>query len=55
MFGITRLTEEERKEHIRVKRIQELHKLIIKESLVRRTSLTKAEAYAEELDILNKG
>ena len=27
MFGITKLTEEERTTHIRVKRIQELHKL----------------------------
>jgi|TARA_R110000850_G_scaffold176448_1_gene302419 hypothetical protein len=55
MFGMTVLTPEEKKEHIRVKRIQKLHKLIMEESLVRRTSLTKAEAYTEELDILNKG
>jgi hypothetical protein len=55
MFGITKLTEEERKAHIRVKRIQELQKLITSESLVRKTSLTKAEAYTEELDILNQG
>tara|TARA_R110000782_G_scaffold80709_2_gene159606 strand:- start:590 stop:757 length:168 start_codon:yes stop_codon:yes gene_type:complete len=54
MFGITKLTEEERTTHIRVKRIQELHKLIIGESLVRKNSLTKAEAYTKELDILNK-
>jgi hypothetical protein len=55
MFGITLLTAEEKKDHIRIKRIQELQNLITKESFVRRASLTKAEAFTQELDILNKG
>ncbi len=55
MFGMTILTVEEKKEHIRVKRIHELQNLITKESFVRRASLTKSEAFTQELDILNKG
>jgi len=54
MFGITRLTPQEKKEHLRVKRISELVVLINKESLSRSVSLAKAEAYNKELNILTK-
>jgi|TARA_R110000822_G_scaffold105518_2_gene233334 hypothetical protein len=52
MFGMTLLTIEEKKEHIRVKRIHELQNLINKEGVVRSTSLIKAESYTAELEVL---
>jgi hypothetical protein len=55
MFGMTLLTVEEKKEHIRVKRVHELQNLINKEGLVRSDSLNKAEAYTKELEVLNEG
>tara|TARA_R110000851_G_C12877684_1_gene545663 strand:+ start:26 stop:193 length:168 start_codon:yes stop_codon:yes gene_type:complete len=55
MFGMTVLTPEEKKEHIRVKRIKELQTLIDKEGFERSVSLSRAEAYTKELDILNQG
>jgi hypothetical protein len=54
MFGITLLTETEKKEHIRIKRINQLQSLIEKEGAVRRLSLSKAEAYTKELDTLTQ-
>ena len=54
MFGITRLTAEEKREHTKLKRIVTLEVLINKESLVRATSLAKAEVYTQELDRITK-
>lgn len=54
MFGITRLTVEEKTEYTRIKRIKELEGLINKESLTREASLEKASLYSKELDTLTK-
>jgi|TARA_R110000822_G_scaffold157778_2_gene297450 hypothetical protein len=53
MFGITKLTPEEKTEHTRIKRVAELISLINKEGLVRSESLAKAEAYTQELDVIS--
>ena len=54
MFGITKLTPEEKTEHTRIKRVAELISLINKEGLVRSESLAKAEVYTQELDVITK-
>lgn len=55
MFGYTKLTEEEKAEHARNRRLAELASLIEKEGAVRAESLIKAQSYQEELDKLSGG
>lgn len=52
MFGITRLTPQEKKEHLRVKRVSALEHMLYEESAKRAESLAKADAYNKELDVL---
>jgi len=54
MFGLTRLTIEEKAEHDKAKRIDELQQLIYAESSLRQESLSKAMAYTQELDGLTQ-
>ena len=55
MFGITRLTPEEKAEHTRLKRINELQELLKKETEARQESLAKSEKLRDELEDLVKG
>lgn len=54
MFGITRLTPEEKAEHTRLKRISELKSLLEKETKIRQDSLAKSEELRDELEDLVK-
>ena len=52
MFGITKLTPEEKAAHDKKKRIAELETLSHKEGVLRDESLKRAKAYQEELTLL---
>ena len=50
MFGLTKLTPEEQKAHEDKKRKEQLEKLILQESNLRRESLARALEFTEELE-----
>jgi hypothetical protein len=52
MLGFTRLTPEEKAEHTRLKRIQELDKLLKAETVKRQESLIRSEELRDELETL---
>lgn len=55
MFGITRLSPEEKAEHTRKKRVVELDLLLKKETELRQESLKRSEELRDELEKLVKG
>jgi hypothetical protein len=55
MFGFTKLTEEEKIEHERRKRISALEHLLHKESDIREESIARSKIYREELEKLLEG
>jgi hypothetical protein len=52
MFGITRLTPEEKAEHVRKKRCEELDKLLKEQMEIRAKSLVRSEELLRELEAL---
>ena len=52
MFGLTRLTPEEKVEHARTKRVNDLNNLIAGEAALRAKSLEKAVEFTKERDVL---
>lgn len=54
MFGLRKLTPEERKELDKKKRIAYLKELLHKETQLRKESLEKSQVYQKELESLQK-